>query len=200
MAQGEGSCDGPLVVDPAQPVVALILSFFKGETILVVKAAALVGYMTSARVRRQIPWDEWKRHAMVIQFSYGISYSRIFVVGSHVMLMTRNWQNNTEGEDYRIQVYDFSRWGCMALVRVGDGEKGRMLMPDPEEIWHLRDYSGGGTENLRALGGSLVSCGVSVSRKPLKCAEGSRLVRVERCVSWRHIRLGVYLVGKSMSD
>ena len=168
-SRGEGSRGEPLVVDPTQSVVVLVLYHHEcgyitgGEVILVIRAATLVGYMSSTRNELFIPWDDWKRDAMVVEVPhYGISYVRTFVLGSHVLLVTYNWRDN--GGRYRVQAYDFSRWGCRTLVRVGDGEKERMVMPNPEKIWFPRENSNG-LENMRALGDCLVSCAVSDSQE-----------------------------------
>ena len=179
--QGEGSCDGPLVIDPPQSVVVLALNgrgaFATGETVLVIHTRALVGYMPSTHTCRRILWDEWKRDVMVVKVPRGVSYIWNFIIGSRVLLMTRIRRNSREG--YRFQVYDFSRWGCRALVRVGRGEKEITLMPNPKKVWFPREYLDG-VRSMRVLGDSIVSCGVSDSLEPRahrRLISGARRVR-----------------------
>jgi hypothetical protein len=195
---GEGSCDGPLTVDPTQSVVVLVLYHHEcggpssGEAVLVIRVAALVGYMSSPHTGQRIPWDDWNGNALVVEIPlYNISPVQTFVLGSRVLLMTDNWQDHIEG--YSIRAYDFSLRGCRALVRVGDGENKRMIMPDPKKTWFPpgRDIE---IENMRALGDSLVSCRVSDSQETLGLIEGLRPVREGCGVPQRHICLGVYLV------
>jgi len=169
--QGEGSCDGPLVIDPTQSVVVLALNghrtFITREAFLVIRTTALVGYMPSIHTCRHILWDEWKRDVMVVKALPGASHIRASVIGTRVLLITRNWEDNggsSRVQAYRIQAYDFSRWGCRALVRViGHGE--RVLMPTPKKIWFPREHTDG-VRNMRVLGDSIVSCGVSDSLEP----------------------------------
>jgi hypothetical protein len=117
----------------------------------------------STRTGLRIPWDEWKRDVMVVEIHGGISYMQTFVLGFRVLLMTHHWRAG-----YRVQAYNFSRRGCRAMVRVGDGEKERVVMPNPDR--------------LGTLGNSLVSCVVSDSREPLERAVGLRLAPEERGV------------------
>ena len=179
--QGESSRDGPLVIDSTQSVVALALNgrgaFASGEAVLVIRTTTLVGYMPSTHTCRRILWDEWKRDVMVVKAPHHVSYFRIFIIGSRVLLMTRNWQDNRKR--YRVQAYDFSRWGCRALVRVGSGEKERMVMPNPKKTWFPQEYSDG-AKNMRALGDSIVSCVVSDPLEPRahrRLIPGARRIR-----------------------
>lgn len=90
---------------------------------------------------------------MVVEIPDNNTYARTFIFGTRVLLTTYDWRGG-----YRIQVYDFSRWGCRALVRVGDGERERLVMPSPK-IWHLKEPNDG-LEIMQALGDSLVMCTV----------------------------------------
>lgn len=166
-AQGELSFDAPLVVDPTQSVVVLALNrrgaFPSGEAVLVIRTTALIRHMPSLHTCRRILWDEWKGDAMVVVAPCDSSDVRAFVIGSHVLLMTRGWRNSRDR--YHVHAYDFSRWGCRALVRVGSGEKERRLMPNPEESMFPQEYSNT-VKNIRVLGDRIVSCGVSDSLEP----------------------------------
>jgi len=162
--RGGAPCDGPLVVDPTQAVVVIILhhrdcgNISVGEAVLVVRAAALVGRMSSTRSGERIPWDAWKSDVMVVEIPHHISYFQTFVHGTRVLLITYEWQSG-----YRFRAYDFSRWGCKALVRVGDGEKERMVMPNPGKVWSPKTPDTE-PEDMRTLGDSLVMCTVGNSR------------------------------------
>jgi hypothetical protein len=194
---GEGSCDGPLIVDPTQSVVVLVLYNHecggpsRGEVVLVIRVAALVGYMSSHTSQR-IPWGDWNGNVMVVEIPlYNVSRLRAFVLGSRVLLLTDDWRDHMGG--YSIRAYDFSLRGCRALVQAGNGENKRMVMPNPKKIWFPpgRDV---GIENMRALGDSLVSCRVSDSQEIIGLVEDLRPVREGSGVPYRHICLGVYLV------
>lgn len=176
---GKGSCDGPFIVDPTQSVVAMVLIYHEvgdfpgGEVVLVVPAAALVRRMSPTPSGSHIPWDDWKRDVMVVDIPRHVSHVRTFVHGTRVLLMTYSGT-----ERYSVQAYDFSRWGCRALVRVGYGEMERMVMPNPEKVLFPRVLSHGG-DNIRALGDGLVICAVGGSQNPLKRAVDLRPVREE---------------------
>jgi len=174
-----GSYDGPLMADSTQSVVVIVLhqqecgEFPGGEAVLVIRVAALVRHMSSTRSGECIPWDTWKRDVMVVEIPrYGVSYIRTFVHGTRVLLITHDWRGGC-----RFQAYDFSRWGCKALVSVGDGERERMVMPNPEKVWFPR-IPNHELENLRALGDSLVMCTVGNSLNA-HGAMNLRLVREE---------------------
>jgi len=72
-SRGEGSRGEPLVVDTTQSVVVLVLYHHEcgyiadREVVFVVRAATLVGYMSSTRNDLRIPWDDWKRDDMVVE-------------------------------------------------------------------------------------------------------------------------------------
>ena len=161
---GEGSRDGPLVVDPTQSVIVLQVTLYHDtygmysseELVLVIRATTLIGRMSSARAEPHILWDDWKRDVMVVEVPWGFSHHRTFVLGSRVLLATRDWQDR---DGVPVQAYDFSRWGCRALVRLGEGEKERTVMPNPEKFWLQRQYWG--EMDMLALGDSLVDCTVS---------------------------------------
>ena len=161
--QGESSCDGPLVIDSTQSVVVLAPNghrvFASGEAILVIRTTALVGYMPSVHTCRHILWDEWKRDMMVVKAPRGESYAQTFVIGSRVLLIAQG------SVCYRVHAYDFSRWGCRALIRAGNGEEERTLMLNPKKTWFPRRSSDGAL-NMRGLGDSVVSCVVSDSLEP----------------------------------
>jgi hypothetical protein len=170
-----------LIVDPTQSVVVFVPYYHEcrssssGEVVLVIRIAALVGYMTLSQTGQRIPWDCWKRDVMVVEIPpYDVFYIRTFVLGSRVLLVTDDWRENPGG--YSIRAYDFSRWGCRALVRAGNGEDERRVMPDPKEMPFPREHSNG-IKNLRSLGDSLVSCVVSDFQEILGLIEGLRLVR-----------------------
>lgn len=156
--QGEGFCDGPLVVDPAQSVVVLVQRSSNREAVLVIRAAALLGYISSERNRQRIPWDDWKRHATVMKFPSGVSNLQTFVLGSRVISVTH---------DQHVQAYDFSRWGCRTFVRDGNGEKQTTIIYNPKRNRSLQEH-GNRIQNVRGLGDRLVGCGVSDSYKPSK--------------------------------
>ena len=105
---------------------------------------------------------------------YDVFYVRTFVLGSRVLLMTDDRRDNTGS--YLIRVYDFSRWGCRALVRTGDGEYERRVMPDPKKMLFPRRHSNR-VKNLRSLGDSLVGFAVSDFQENIGLIEGLRLVR-----------------------
>ena len=133
-------------------------SFPVREAVLIVRAVTLVGHMSSTRSgERRIPWDTWKQDVMVVEIPRGISYFQTFVHGTRVLLITHDWPGG-----YRFQAYDFSRRGCKALVRVGDGEREMMVMPNPEKAWFPR-MPNDGIESMRALGNSLVTLTVGNS-------------------------------------
>jgi len=85
------------------------------------------------------------------------------------------WRDD-DRESYRVQAYNFSRWGYRTLVRVGSGEKEMTLMPNPEKIWFLNEYRDG-IGNTRTSGDSNVSCGVGDSQDHLERTVGLYLVR-----------------------
>ena len=184
--QGEGSCDGPLIVDPTQSVVVLSLNGrgvpLDEEIILVVRTTALFRQLPSALTCRRILWDEWKRDAMIITLPRGIFSGRIFVFGPRVLLATRKWIDE-DGEGYSVQVYNCSRWGCRALVQVGSGRKEKTLVLNPEKVWFTDEYRSK-VGYARALGDSIVWCGVSDSVEPLKHTVDSCLVREDFGVPW----------------
>jgi len=165
--QGGSSCNGPLVVDPTQSVVVLALdgrrTFSSREAALVIRTTALVGYMPSTHTCRHIHWNEWKRDVMVVKAPRNISYIRTFIVGSRVLLMARSLRDHRAHS--RIHAYDFSRWGCRALVRVGSGKNERRLMPTPKKILFPQE-SNDKVSNMRSSGDSIVSCEVSNSLEP----------------------------------
>ena len=183
ISRGGGPCDAPLVGDPTQSVVVIVLhhndcgDFSGGEAVLVIRAAALVRHMSSPRSGKCVPWGDWKRDVMVVEIPHNVisyPYLRTFVLGTRILLVTGDWR----GGGYRFQAYDFSRWACRALVRTGDGEKERMVMPNPEKIWVPRtpDIA---LENMRTLGDSLVMCAVGNSHNPLRCTMDLHIVREE---------------------
>ena len=162
-AQGGGPCDGPLVVDPAQSVIILVTRFPRGrEVFLVVRVAALVGHMSSARTHGRIPWDEWKRDVMAVELPLYARYYKVFVLGFRVLLMASPWRGDSYEEDIPALAYDFSRWGRRALV--GGGKK-RIFMPNPKEPWTLHRYNGR-IVAARAFGDSIASYGVSDLLEP----------------------------------
>ena len=112
---------------------------------------------------------------MIINLPLGNFSSRIFVFGPRVLLATRKW-NDVHREGHSVQVYNFSRWGCRALVQAGSGEKGEILMLNPEKTWFTDEYRDR-IGYARALGDSIVSCGVSDLLEHLQHTEGSCLVR-----------------------
>ena len=175
---GGAPCDGPFVVDPTQAVVVIVLrqhecgDFPGGEAVLVIRVAALVRHMSSTRSGERIPWDVWKRDVIVAEIPHrGISYIRTFVHGTRVLLITYGWQ-----ERYRFQAYDFSRWGCKALVRVGDMERERMVMPNPGKVWLPRTPNNW-LEDMRTLGNSLVVCTVGNSQSTVRNDEFTTCAR-----------------------
>ena len=203
-SQGEGSCDGPSIVDTTQSVVAIVLHHQQervglpgGDVILVVRAASLVEYLSSTSSGQPIPWNLWKGDVMVAELpNDGTAYARTFVLGTRVLLMTCDRRGY-----YHVHVYDFSRWGCRALVRVGDGEKERRVMPDLEKVWSQWDPNIG-LEKTRALGDSLVTCTVGGSQ--LNRTGDLRVMR-EDSFSQRDMYLGVgvamfHQVRKSWSE
>ena len=156
-SQGEGSRDGPLIVDPTQSVVVIVLHHRErvglpgGDAILVIRATALIKYLSSTPSGPSVPWDDWKRDVMVVEFpNNGTSYVWTFVLGTRVLLMTCDRRGN-----YVVQGYDFSQRGCTALVRVGDGVKERKVMPDLGRVWSPREPNHE-PESMRTLGDSLV--------------------------------------------
>lgn len=169
--QGEGSCDGPLIVDPAQSVVAFVLYRHEcggpssGEVVSVIRIAALVGYMSSTHTGQHIPWDDWKRDVMVVEIPpSSASLVRTFVFGSRVLLLMDDWRDNTGG--YSIWAYDFNLRGCRTLVRAGDRKNKRKVTPNPKKIWFPPGYDNA-VGDMRAMGDSLVSCMVSDSQENL---------------------------------
>ena len=113
---------------------------------------------------------------MVVELPHYAHHYQTFVLGSRVLLMTHPRRINSHEEDIPVLVYDFSRWGCRALV--GDGKLERMQMPNPEEPWTPQGYNGQ-TVTARAVGDSIVSCGVSDLLEPLKHTGGLFLARGE---------------------
>jgi len=79
------------------------------------------------------------------------SYTRAFVFGTRVLLVTR-WQ-----ESYQVRAYDFSRQGCMALVRAGSGKEERMVMPNLGKVWSPTGPDNGRLV-MKSLGDSIVTC------------------------------------------
>ena len=137
--QGGGSRDGPLIVDPTQSVVVLMLychepgGLARHEGVHVVRTATLVGYMTSTHTGQRILWDDWKRYVMVVETPpCGLSYVQPLVLGSRVLFTLYNREDSTGGS--WTHVYDFSRWGCRAPVRAGDGENGSRFVPNSKMI------------------------------------------------------------------
>ena len=91
---------------------------------------------------------------MVVEISRGISCTRTFVRSTRALLMTYDWR-----ESYRVQVYDFSRWVCRALVGVGNEKKGRMVIPNPGEVW-LSSVPDDESRNIQTSVDGLVVCAV----------------------------------------
>lgn len=157
-SQGGGSRDGPFIPDPTQSVVVIVLHHRErvgipgGEVILVVRATTLIGYLSSTPSDQPVPWDEWKKDVMVVVPIH--HYVQTFVLGTRVLLMSCDQR----GGDH-VKAYDFSRWGCRALVRVGEGEKERMVLPNPKKTWSPKEPSSG-LEKMQTLGDSLVMCRV----------------------------------------
>jgi hypothetical protein len=171
--QGEGSRDGPFIVDPEQSVVVFVLSPKESRSpptrtrVLVIRAATLVGYMSSTHTGQSIPWHDWKKDVMVIEIPpFDVSYVHTFVLGSRVLLMLKSNDLRGHTGGYSIWAYDFSRWGCRALVRAGKGENERKVMPAPKKFWSPREHDYV-IATMRALGDSLVGCNVSDSQETL---------------------------------
>ena len=162
-SQGRSSCDGPFIADQAQSVVVIVLHHRErvavpgADMVLVIRAASLVGYLSSTPSGQPVPWDEWKGDIMIVEFSDGTSYVRTFVLGTRVLLVTYDRRGN-----YLVHGYDFSRWGCKTLVRVGNGGKERRVMPNLEQVWSPREPNVE-LETIRTLGDSLVMCTVGGS-------------------------------------
>jgi len=191
-SQGGGSCDGPLIVDQAQSVVVIVLHHRErvalpgADVVLVVRAASLVRYLSSTPSGQPIPWNKWKGDTMAVEFpNIGASYVQTFVLGTHVLLITCRRGN------YIVRGYDFSWWGCKALVRVGDGRKERRVMPNLEKVWSRREPNVG-LETMLTLGDSLVMCMVGGSQP--NRTEDLPVVREECSFSQRDMCLGVGLV------
>ena len=184
-------CNGPLVVDPTQSVVVIILhhqdsgSIPFREAVLVIRTVALVRHMFSNRFGERIPWEAWKRDVMVVEIPHDVSYNRTFVHGTRVLLVTHHWQ-----EGYRFHAYDFSRRGCRTLVRVGDGEMERMVIPNPEKVWlPITPDIGLGPGNMWALGDSLVTCTVGNPSSTLRSDE------LTTCARRIQLPLAIYTSG-----
>ena len=178
MSQGEASCDSPFTVDPAQSAVVIILHHRErvglpgGDAVLVILATALIKYLSSTPSGHSIPWDDWKKDVMVVEFpNNGTAYIQTFVFGTRVLLMTSDRRGR-----YAVQVHDFSRGGSRALICVGDGTRERKVMPHLKKVWSPREPVAG-LETMRTLGDSLVMCNVGDSW--LSCTVDLRLVREE---------------------
>jgi len=148
----------PSIADPTQSVIVVVLLHREHEIVsyadpvlFVVRATTLVRYMSSSHPGLQIPWDDWKRDVMVVEIPRDFSHVRTFICGTRVLfaLRTHRGQGN-----YCVQAYDFSRWGCRALVRVGNEEEG-MIMPNPKKVWFPRAPDEE-LWSMKSLGDSLV--------------------------------------------
>jgi len=80
----------------------------------------------------------------------GAGLIRPLVFGTRVLFMTGSWE-----QDKTFKVYDFSRWGCRALVRVEDGGVEKRVMPSTENIWSPKPPTNR-LDDIQALGDSVV--------------------------------------------
>ena len=159
---GEGSCDGPFIVDPTQSVVVIFLDSYRDRglhawsKVFVIRAAALVGYMSSTPTGQRIPWDRWKRDVMIVDIpDRNAIHIRTLVLGTRLLVMRRNRRGK-----HHVYAHDFSRWGCRALVCVGGGVKRKKrVLPDPEKIWSPGESYMESLE-LRVVGDCLATCSV----------------------------------------
>ena len=195
--RGEGPCHKPFIVDPTQSVVVIYLHHYHHPgpprrpawtVVFVIRAGALVRYMSSTPSGKRIPWEKWKRDVTVVEFpGDGVPYIPTFVLGTHVLFLRRNGQGG-----YYVHLHNFSLWGCRALVRVGGGlRRKRRALPEPEKIWSPGEFARE-VWKMQTLGDTLAMC--SVGDSPFNCTGGLCLVRKESSFPKRYTHLGVDLV------
>jgi len=149
----------PSIADPTQSVVVFVLrhcehgiTFGADAVLFVIRTTTLVRYMSLTNSSSHIPWDDWKGDTMIVDIPRDIFYVQTFVCGTRVLLMFI--PDHGRG-DCRIQAYDFSLWGCRALVRVGNGKEERRVMPNPEKVW-CPSATDAELKRMKNLGDSLV--------------------------------------------
>ena len=115
-----------------------------GEAVPVIQTAALVGYISITHAGQRILWDDWKRDVMVVETPpRGITYARTLILGSRVLFMVYNREDDDTGGSW-AHGYGFSRRGCRALAWVGDGENESGVTPNPETMQSSREHGNGG--------------------------------------------------------
>ena len=158
-----GTQDGSLITDPAQAI--LVVDLCDGDEphhlSLVLRIQTLVARACSMSSDTCIPWDEWKRDAVIMEMP--VYDSHIFTHGVHVIVVGKRAHVGDDADHLWLRTFDFSLRGCRALQAKG-GRAGRRRTDVYESG---RDFTLEGTVGvsdwgLNSLGNgafySLVSC------------------------------------------
>jgi len=157
-----GTQDGSLITDPAQAI--LVVDLCDGDEphhfSLVFRTQALVARACSMSLDTCIPWDEWKRDAVIMEVPAHDSH--IFIHGVHVIVVKKRAQN---ADNLQLRTFDFSWRGCRALW--GKGGRARRRRMDLYEGG--RDFILEGTENVSEWGLNSLGNGAFYSLVSFTC-------------------------------
>jgi hypothetical protein len=113
---GTPDMDKPLVVDPAQAIFVVELQGGQGTSVLVaVRTQVLIEYTCSPRADFGVPWDDWRKGAVVMEIPRHCNYRSTSVRGTKVVVQTFTGVQLGQPPSYRIHTFDFSRRGCSSL-------------------------------------------------------------------------------------
>lgn len=134
--------DGPLVTDPAQAILVVRLVHQEGQTVFIIaRIQALIKHACSVNTDSFVPWDEWRRGAVVMVAPSHISRrnSCPFVRGVHVIFVKPSAPQNEHGEyglHFYLHILDFSRRACgvLPLRDDGDGAERTALFEDGRDF------------------------------------------------------------------
>ena len=116
----------PLITDPTEAIFVLELVARDDQRVLiVVRIQTLIEHLCSVSTDGCVPWDEWKRGAVVMKVpqvprrGHDYTGSKPFVHGVHVVLMEQYTADDVERsqDSFHLRTFDFSRWGCGTLRR-----------------------------------------------------------------------------------
>jgi len=120
---GKTTRGGPLVVDPTQAVVVMVLTqrIDPGpHVLLTVRTNILIQRACSVHTLPCIPWEEWGEDSVATEIPLNRTEFSTFVLGTHVLVVVRL---SRVVPNYCLYTFDFSRRGCRALPLWG-GEGG----------------------------------------------------------------------------
>ena len=156
--KGEG-----LLPDPAQAVITI--DIWRDEELrfsLVVPTQVLVEQVYSVCTDSPLPWDEWGRDTVTIEFLSDDTYGLFtFVHGARVMIAEPFSARSPGG--YYVRTFDFSRCGRGSLPLRGgaDGTERRVLFEDGANIRFEPDCKIGPWDDLESLSDGSLICLVS---------------------------------------